>query len=166
MSDQEYETLWHYSERFTRCKIGRSELVTMAWQEGERLGNRCTPGLMKSHMHFRSKELFKRSAFPLGEVGKKKSDVFNYPKVSIDAPMNSEDHNTLGEFLLPLKTTPLDVCIANNFLDALTLSETNVLNDISAGYTVKEILSRQHITNPQFKSYRKTLQEKAVEYLM
>lgn len=166
MSEQEYETLWHYSERFTRDPLQRSELITMAWQEGERLGNRCSSGLMKSHMHFRSKELFKRSAFPLDEVGKKKSDVFNHPKVSIDAPVNSEDHDTLAEFLLPMKTTPLDVCITNNFLESLNDSERDLLENLSAGYTVKEILARQHITNPQFKSYRKALQEKAVEYLM
>ena len=57
MSDQEYEDLWHYSEQFSRDKLQRSELVTMVWKEGQRLGSRCTNGLMKSMMHFRSKEL-------------------------------------------------------------------------------------------------------------
>ncbi len=68
MGDQEYDVLWHYSEQFTRDKLQRSELVTMAWKEGERLGDRCTPSLMKSMMHFRSKELNKRSAFPVREI--------------------------------------------------------------------------------------------------
>jgi len=40
MSEQEYDDLWHYSEQFTRDKLQRSELVTMAWKEGQRLG-RC-----------------------------------------------------------------------------------------------------------------------------
>jgi hypothetical protein len=71
MSEQEYEDLWHYSEQFTRDKLQRLELVTMAWKEGQRLGKRCTNGLMKSMMHFRSKELNKRSAFPTDEVGKR-----------------------------------------------------------------------------------------------
>lgn len=79
MTQQLYDNLWHYSEQFTRESLQRSELITIAWKEGERLGKRCTPGLMKSHMHFRRKELNKRSAFPLDEVGKKKSDVFNHP---------------------------------------------------------------------------------------
>lgn len=166
MSEQEYETLWHYSERFTRDKIGRSELVTMAWQEGERLGDRNSTGLMKSHMHFRSKELFKRSAFPLDEVGKKKSDVFNHPKVSIDAPVNSEDHDTLAEFLLPLKTTPLDYAITNDFLNNLTEQEKITLQDLSAGYTAKEIKQRNHLNNSRLKSLRRDLASKAVAYLM
>ena len=37
MSNQEYDELWHYSEQFTRDKLQRSELVTMAWKEGGRL---------------------------------------------------------------------------------------------------------------------------------
>ena len=166
MSEQEYETLWHYSERFTRDKIGRSELVTMAWQEGERLGSRCSPGLMKSHMHFRSKELFKRSAFPLDEVGKKKSDVFNHPKVSIDAPANSEDHDTLAEFLLPMKTTPLDYAITNDFLTSLSEQEQTILEDLSAGYTAKEIVQRHHVTQARLKTLRHDLEVKAITYLV
>ena len=39
MSEQEYEELWHYSEQFTKDKLQRSELVTMAWQAGEKLGD-------------------------------------------------------------------------------------------------------------------------------
>lgn len=34
MSEQEYEDLWHYSERFARDLLERSELLTMAWKEG------------------------------------------------------------------------------------------------------------------------------------
>ncbi len=71
MSEQEYENLWHYTEQFTRDPLQRSELLTMAWKEGERLGERSTPGLMKAMMHFRSKELNKRSAFP-GERSREK----------------------------------------------------------------------------------------------
>jgi hypothetical protein len=166
MTQALYNDLWFYSERFTRDKIGRSELLTMAWQEGERLGSRNSPGLMKSHMHFRSKELFKRSAFPLDEVGKKKSDVFNHPKVSIDAPLNSEDHDTLAEFLLPMKTTPLDFAITNDFLNSLSEQERTILEDLSAGYTAKEIKERNHVTPARLKSIRHDLETKAVEYLM
>ena len=57
MSEQEYDDLWHYSEQFTRDPLQRSELLTMAWKEGERLGTRCTPGLMKSMMHFRKQRI-------------------------------------------------------------------------------------------------------------
>jgi hypothetical protein len=76
MSGKEYNDLWHYSEQFTRDPVQRSKLVTMAWQEGQKLGDRSTSGLMKSLMHFRAKELNKRSAFPLDEIGKRKIAVF------------------------------------------------------------------------------------------
>ena len=100
MSEQEYSELWHYSEQFTRDRLQRSELVTMAWKEGQRLGSRCTQGLMKSMMHFRSKELGRRSAFPAKEMGKRTLDAWNHDRVYIDRPM------TLGEFQLPMKITP------------------------------------------------------------
>jgi len=48
MSGQEYEELWHYSKQFTKDKLQRSELVTMARQTGVKLGKRCSMGLMKS----------------------------------------------------------------------------------------------------------------------
>jgi len=35
MSEQEYNDLWYYSEQFMRDPLQRSELVTMAWREGQ-----------------------------------------------------------------------------------------------------------------------------------
>jgi hypothetical protein len=155
MSEQEYEDLWHYSEQFTRDRLQRSELVTMAWKEGQRLGSRCTNGLMKSMMHFRSKELNKRSAFPTDEVGKQSRDAWNHERVYIDRPM------TLGEFQLPVKITPLDFAITNDFLLALTVDERLFLDDLTAGYSKKEI--SKHTRN--IRSLRQSLQQKAVAYL-
>jgi len=43
MSDQEYDDLWHYSERFTRDPLERSELITMAWKEGQSRAARPVP---------------------------------------------------------------------------------------------------------------------------
>jgi hypothetical protein len=90
MSNDDYEDLWHYSEQFTRDKLQRSELITMAWKEGQRLGNRCTSGLMKSMMQFRSKELNKRSAFPTDEVGKRTRDAWNHERVYVDKPIKPD----------------------------------------------------------------------------
>ena len=162
MSEQEYEDLYHYSEQFTRDSLQRSELVTMAWKEGERLGNRRTMGLMKSMMHFRSKELNKRSAFPLDEVGKRKKDAWNHDRVYIDRPVKQDaDPISLAEFLLPVKITPLDFTITNDFLSSLTDDERSFLDDLSAGYSMKEI--SKHTRN--IPSIRQSLQQKAVTYL-
>ncbi|MGD0038031.1 MAG: hypothetical protein ABSC53_12165 [Bacteroidota bacterium] len=162
MSEQEYENLWHYSEQFTRDKLQRSELITMAWQQQEKLGDHCTLGLMKSMMHFRSKELNKRSAFPLDEVGKRKKDAWNHDRVYIDRPVKSDaDQIALAEFLLPVKITPLDFTITNDFLSALTTEERLFLDDLTAGYSMKDI--SKHTRN--IPSLRQSLQQKAVDYL-
>ena len=162
MSEKEYENLWHYSEQFTRDKLQRSELITMAWQQQEKLGERCTLGLMKSMMHFRSKELNKRSAFSLDEVGKRKKDAWNHQRVYIDRPVkNDAEPISLAEFLLPVKITPLDFTITNNFLESLTTEERLFLDDITAGYSMKDI--SKHTRN--IPTLRHSLQQKAVAYL-
>ena len=162
MSEQEYEDLWHYSEQFSRDKLQRSELVTMAWKEGQRLGSRCTNGLMKSMMHFRSKELNKRSAFPAKEVGKRTLDAWNHERVYVDKPVPGDGCVTsLAEFLLPVRITPLDFTITNDFLSSLTNDERSFLDDLSAGYSIKDI--SKHTRN--IPSLRQSLQQKAVAYL-
>jgi hypothetical protein len=159
MSEQEYSELWHYSEQFTRDKLQRSELVTMAWKEGQRLGTRRTLGLMKSVMHFRSKELDRRSAFPAKDMGKCTLDAWNHDRVYIDRTM------TLGEFQLPVKINPLDYAITNDFLSSLTDDERSFLDALTAGYNIKEIYQRNSINKSRLSSLRQSLQQKAVAYL-
>ncbi|MFZ1976926.1 MAG: hypothetical protein WAV76_03135, partial [Bacteroidota bacterium] len=154
MSEQEDEDLWHYSEQFTKDKLHRSELVTMAWQAREKIGDRRTLGLMRSMMHFRSKELNKRSAFPTKEVGKRTMDAWHHDRVYIDKP-GGEDQ-TLAEFLLPVKITLLDFTITNDFLGSLSDSEMTVLNDLSAGYNMKEISARTSISQSHIPAIRQS----------
>ena len=166
MTQSLYDQLWHYTEQFTRDKLQRSELVTMAWKEGKRLGERCTTGLMKSMMHFRSKELNRRSAFPAKEMGKRSIDAWNRPeRVYLDKPRSKDDAHTIGDVVLNTKTTPLDFTITNEFLSSLSEKESALLDDLAAGYKHHEICKRQHITYLQFQSRQTALQEKAVEYL-
>ena len=162
MSEQEYSELWHYSEQFTRDKLQRSELLSMAWNEGQRLKERCSFGLMKSMMHFRSKELNRRSASPAKEVGKRTLDAWNHERVYVDKPVPGDGCVTsLAEFLLPVKITPLDFTITNDFLSSLTDDERSFLDDLSAGYSMKGI-SKHTLNIP---SLRQSLQQKAVAYL-
>lgn len=166
MTQQLYDDLFHYTEQFTRDPIQRSELLTMAWKEGERLGSRSTPGLMKSMMHFRSKEMNRRSAFPAREMGKRTLDAWNHDRVYVDRPVPGDGCTTsLAEFLLPMKITPLDFTIANDFMASLTEEERTFLNDLTAGYSMKEISQRNNIQYSRLPVLRTQLQEKAVEYL-
>jgi hypothetical protein len=161
-----YDDLWHYSERFTRDKLQRSELLTMAYVQGLKMGDKCTPSLMKSVMHFRSKELNKRSAFDGKEMGKNQIDAFTKDLVYADRPtVKGEEGMTLSDLFFQSKTTPLDYTITNDFLSCLSKQESAVFEDMSAGYSHKEICARQQISQPLFQSLRKSLQDKAVAYL-
>jgi hypothetical protein len=156
-----YDDLWHYSERFTRDKLQRSELQTMAYVQGLKMGDKCSPKLMKSVMHFRSKELNKRSAFDGKEMGKNQIDAWNKDKVFIDRPaVKGEEGQTLGDLLLRSKSTPLDYTITNDFLATLSPKEAGILEDISAGYTHKEIcvtVSRSRCSTTSARLYKKKL---------
>ncbi len=165
MSDQEYEDLWHYSERFTRDPLERSELITMAWKEGEKLGKRCNLKLMKSAMHFRSKELNKRSAFPCKEVGKSAIDAWSKELVYVDRPYPNSG-NTASDQILRTATTPLNHTISSMFIDDLTGDERILLDALASGYALKEVSSRNAIPISCINSIRRSLQSKAVAHLL
>ena len=165
MSEQEYDDLWHYSERFTRDPLERSELVTMAWKQGERLGDRCNMKLMKSAMHFRSKELNKRSAFPCKEVGKSGIDAWSKELVYVDRPY-ANSGNTASYQILRTATTPLDHTMSAMFIEDLTADEQMVLDALASGYSLKEVSFRNSIPIAFISSIRRSLQEKAVDHLL
>ena len=165
MSDQEYDDLWHYSERFTRDLLERSELLTMAWKEGEKLGDRCNVKLMKSAMHFRSKELSRRSAFPCKDVGKSGIDAWSKELVYVDRPY-ANSGNTASDQILRTATTPLDHTISSMFLSDLTADERMVLDALAFGYSPKEVSWRNSVPISAINSIRRSLREKAVDHLL
>ena len=117
----------------------------MAWKEGEKLGSRRSLGLMKSVMHFRSKELNRRSAFPTKEVGKRGIDAWNHERVYLNKPTMRGAGDTLADFLLPMRVTPRNYTIANDFMGALTPEERRFLDELTAGYKLIEISRRNHM---------------------
>ena len=165
MSDQEYDDLWHYSERFTRDPLERSELLTMAWKEGEKLGDRCNLKLMKSAMHFRSKELSKRSAFPCKEVGKSAIDAWGKDLVYVDRPYGNSG-TTSSDQILRTATTPFDHTVASMFVEGLTDDERMLLDALASGYALKDVSSRNAMSISCINSIRRSLQAKAVDHLL
>jgi hypothetical protein len=165
MSEQEYQDLWHYSERFTRDPLERSELITMAWKEGSKLGDRCNLKLMKSAMHFRSKELSRRSAFPCKEVGKSGIDAWSKELVYVDRPY-ANSGKTATEQILRTDTTPLDHTISSMFVEELTGDERMLLDALASGYSLKEVSCRNSISISCINAVRRSLREKAVEHLV
>ena len=165
MSETEYQDLWHYSERFTRDPLERSELLTMAWKEGEKLGDRCNLRLMKSAMHFRSKELSKRSAFPCKEVGKSAIDAWGKDLIYIDRPY-ANSGTTSSDQILKTATTPLDHTIASMFIDDLSDEERMLLDALASGYALNEVSCRNTMSISCINSIRRSLQDKAVDHLL
>ena len=165
MSETEYQDLWHYSERFTRDPLERSELITMAWKEGEKLGEKCNLKLMKSAMHFRSKELNRRSAFPCKDVGKSAIDAWNKELVYVDRPFSSSA-NTASDQILNTATTPLHFTISAMFIEGLTADEQMVLDALASGYSLKDVSCRNSIPIACINSIRRSLREKAVDHLL
>lgn len=166
MTQQEYDDLWHYSEQCSRDKLQRSELITMAYVQGQKMGARCTLGLMKSVMHFRSKELNKRSSFPAEEVGKSGINAWNHERVYVDRKVYADGSaTTLADFLLPMKITPLDFAIANDFMDALAEEEHIFIDDLLEGYSLKDISKRNQLSTGRLAILRQSVGEKAAAYL-
>jgi hypothetical protein len=165
MTQQIYDTLWHYSEQFTRDSLQRSELITMAWREGQRLGNRCSTKLMQSLMHFRSKELKIRSAFPADEVGKSQRDAWNKERISLSQPYLGQPDCTLEDTLVSYGQSPLNICIMHQFFDACNESERALAEAKLAGYSDVECLQMMNMQRPQFERIKMAVREKAVEYL-
>ena len=165
MSETEYQDLWHYSERFTRDPLERSELITMAWKEGEKLGEKCNLKLMKSAMHFRSKELNRRSAFPCKDVGKSAIDAWSKELVYVDRPFSSSA-NTASDQILNTATTPLHFTISAMSIEGLTDDERMVLDALASGYSLKDVSSRNVVSTSYLNSIRRSLREKAVDHLL
>jgi hypothetical protein len=165
MSEQEYDDLWHYSERFTRDPLERSELITMAWKEGEKLGVRSNLKLMKSAMHFRSKELNKRSAFPCKEVGKSGIDAWSEELVYIDRPY-ADSGNTASDQILRTATTPFDHTISSMFLSDLTDDERIILDALTSGYSLKDVSCLNAMSICCINAIRRSMQAKAVDHLL
>jgi hypothetical protein len=137
----------------------------MAWKEGEKLGERCNLKLMKSAMHFRSKELHKRSAFPCKEVGKSGIDAWSKELVYVDRPY-ANSGNTASEQILRTATTPLDHTIALMFIDDLTVDERIILDALASGYSLKDLSRRSAISISCINEIRRSLQSKAVDHLL
>jgi hypothetical protein len=121
---------------------------------------------MKSMMHFRSRELNKRSAFPAKEMGKRTLDAWNRPeRVYLDRPL-SMSNGIVADFLLSEKATPYDHTVVNDFLGALTAEEEDLLDDLNAGFTRKEISQWRKISYTRLTTLRLSIQDKATSYLV
>jgi hypothetical protein len=117
-------------------------------------------------MHFRSKELKIRSAFPVYEVGKSVRDTFNNDRISLSQLYLGEQACTLTYTLISYGQSPLDITIVNQFMNACNESERMFAEGKLAGYSEAEIMQLMGLQRPQFERLKLTVRENAVEYLV
>jgi len=99
-------------------------------------------------------------------MGKRTLDAWNRPeRVYLDRPV-ALSNGIVADFLLSEKATPYDHTVVNDFLGALTAEEEDLLDDLNAGFTRKEISQRRKISYTRLTTLRLSIQDKATSYLV
>ena len=164
MTTKEFVTLKSYARIFAHTEDDADELLLLAYQESLRLGSKCVLALLINYMRLSAKSICERSILPLDEVGKSRLDAFNKEKVSL-SNSNSDDSN-LEEVISSDSGNPFDDYVANKFTSLLSEREENVLSELVAGYSVREICAELRISSKTFEHVRATLRAKAGKHLL
>ena len=164
MTAQEFSSLKSYARTFAHTEDDADDLLLLAYQESLRLGVKCTMALLVNFMRLSAKSILERSFLPLDEVGKSRLDAFNKEKVSLSS-FNSDESN-LEEVISSDSSNPFDDYVTNEFTSSLNERERNILSELTAGYSVREICSELHISSKTFESVRASLRAKAGKHLL
>lgn len=163
MTTQEYGTLKSYARFFAQTEDDSDELLLLAYQESLRLGSKCTLALLVNYMRLCSKSIHERSFLPVDEVGKSRLDAFNKGKCYLSDPI--ADDSTLGDVIISDSTDPFDDYVAQEFVCSLNNRERQVLSELTAGYSVREICTELKMSSKTFEKVRASLQSKVRSYL-
>lgn len=164
MTAQELSTLKSYARIFVHTEDDEDELLLLAYQESLRLGSNCPLALLVNYMRLSAKSICERSILPLDEVGKSRLDAFNKEKLSLSESIS--DDGTLEEVIASESYDPFDDYVANEFTSSLNEREKNILSELTAGYSVREICSELHISSKTFENVRASLRTKARSFLI
>lgn len=169
MTAQEFSILKSYARTFAHTEDDADELLLLAYQESLRLGERCSIALLINFMRLTAKSINERSILPLDEVGKSGFDAFNKEKFFLSESICNdglENDGTLGDLISSDASNPFDEYVATEFVSSLNEGERNILSDIMAGYSVREICKKLHISSKTFENIRTHLRMKARSYLI
>lgn len=164
MTAHEFVTLKSYAHIFAHTEDDWDELLLLAYLESIRLGKKCTLALLINYMRLCSKSINERSILSLDEAGKSRLDAFNKEKCYLSSQV-SED-STLENVLASDSINPFDDYVANEFVCLLYDMERNVLSELMAGYTVREICKDLRISSKTFENVRASLRAKAGKHLV
>jgi len=169
MTAHEFSILKSYARTFTHTEDDADDLLLLTYQESLRLGVKCTMALLVNFMRLSAKSIAERSILPLDEVGKSRLDAFNKEKCFLSesiSPVPSGDDGTLGEVIASDSCNPFDDYVSNEFTSSLNEREEQVLSELVAGYSVREICKSHCISSKTFEHVRATLRMKARSFLI
>ena len=164
MTNQEVTTLMSYARVFAHTEDDADELLLLAYQEGLRLGTRCTFALLVNYMRLCARSISDRSFLPLNEAGKSRLDAFNRGKCCLSGPIG--DDSMLEDAIASDSTDPFDDYVSQEFVHSLNEREKTVLSELTAGYSVREICKDLSISSKTFEKLRVSLQQKAGKHLL
>jgi DNA-binding NarL/FixJ family response regulator len=164
MTTHEFSVLKSYARIFAHTEDDEDELLLLAYQESLRLGSNCPLALLINYMRLSAKSIWERSILPLDEVGKSRLDAFNKEKVSLSK--SNSDESNLEEVLSSDSSNPFDDYVADEFACSLNERERNILSELIAGYSVREICSELRISSKTFEGVRASLRSKAGKHLL
>lgn len=164
MTTQEFVTLKSYARFFAHTEDDSDELLLLAYQESLRLGSKCTLALLINYMRLCAKSIFDRSILALDEAGKSRLDAFNKDRCYLSNPIM--DDFTLENVIASDSTDPFDDYIAQEFVSSLNDRERQVLSELTAGYSVREICKELNMSSKTFEKVRASLRSKAGKHLL
>ncbi len=163
MTNQEFTTLMSYARVFAHTQDDADELLLLAYRESLRLGTRCTFRLLVNYMRLCARSIRDRSILPLDEAGKSRLDAFNKGKCYLSDPI--ADDTTLEGIITSGSADPFDDYVSQEFVYSLNQRERQVLSELTAGYSVREICRDLKISSKTFEKVRATLRLKAGKHL-
>ena len=164
MTKRDFTTLMSYARIFAHTEDDSDELLLLAYQESLRLGSKCTLALLINYMRLTAKGIHERSFLALDEVGKSRLDAFNKGKSYLSDPI--ADDTTLEGIITSDSADPFDDYVSQEFVCSLNNRERQVLSELMAGYSVREICKDLKMSSKTFEKVRILLQEKAGKHLL
>ena len=164
MTKRDFTTLMRYARIFAHTEDDSDELLLLAYQESLRLGSKCTLALLINYMRLTAKGIHESSFLALDEVGKSRLDAFNKGKCYLSDAI--ADDSTLENITASDSSDPFDDYVAQEFVCSLNDGERQVLSELTAGYSVREICKDLKISSKTFEKVRISLQQKAGKHLL
>ncbi|MCL5266959.1 MAG: LuxR C-terminal-related transcriptional regulator [Bacteroidetes bacterium] len=120
--------------------------------------------MLINYIRLCAKSICERSILAIDEAGKSRLDAFNREKRYLSDQI--ADNSTLENIIASDSTDPFDDYVSQEFVRSLNERERQVLSELTAGYSVREICNDLRMSSKTFEIVRASLQSKAGKHLL